>query len=47
MGALGTDGEHLTAAAHQQNLLVARMTEEHSAIGELIESDAMGKVWAG
>ena len=47
MGALGTDCEHLAAAAHQQNLLVAGMTDEHSAIGKLIESDALGKVWAG
>ena len=47
MGTLGTDCEHLPAAAHQQNLLVAGMTEEHSAIGELIESDALGKVWTG
>lgn len=47
MGTLGTDCEHLPAAAHQQNLLVARMTDEHSAIGELIESDALGKVWTG
>ena len=47
MGALGTDCEHLAAAAHQQNLLVAGMTDEHSAIGELIESDALGKVWTG
>ena len=45
MGALGTDCEHLTAAAHQQNLLVAVMTDEHPAIGELIESNALGKVW--
>ena len=47
MGTLGTDCEHLSAAAHQQNLLVAGMTDEHSAIGELIESDALGKVWTG
>ena len=47
MGALGTDREHLAAAAHQQNLLVAGMTDEHPAIGELIESDALGKVWTG
>ena len=47
MGALGTDCEHLAAAAHQQNLLVTVMTDEHPAIGELIESDALGKVWAG
>ena len=47
MGTLGTDCEHLPAAAHQQNLLVAVMTDEHSAIGELIESDALGKVWTG
>ena len=39
MGALGTEREHLAAAAHQQNLLVAGMTDEHPAIGELIESD--------
>ena len=47
MGTLGTDCEHLPAAAHQQNLLVAGMTDEHPAIGELIESDALGKVWTG
>ena len=47
MGTLGTDCEHLAAAAHQQNLLVAGMTDEHPAIGELIESDALGKVWTG
>jgi hypothetical protein len=46
MGALGADGEHLAAAAHQQNLLVAGMTSEHRAIGQLIESDALSKVWA-
>ena len=44
MGALGTHGEHLTTAAHQQNLLVAGMTDEHPAIGELIESD--GKLFS-
>jgi hypothetical protein len=37
----------LPAAAHQKNLLVTVMTDEHSAIGKLIESDALGKVWAG
>jgi hypothetical protein len=42
MGALGTDCEHFAAAAHQQNLLAAGMTDEHPAIGELIESDALG-----
>jgi hypothetical protein len=40
MGTLGTDCEHLTAATHQQNLLIACMTDQHPAIGELIESDA-------
>jgi hypothetical protein len=32
MGALGTNCEHLAAAAHQENLLVTRMTDEHPAI---------------
>jgi hypothetical protein len=47
MGALGTHGEHLAAAAHQQNLLVTCMTDEHAAIGQLIESDALDKVRPG
>jgi hypothetical protein len=47
MGTLGTDCEHPPATAHQQNLLVAGMTDEHSAIRKLIESDALGKVWTG
>jgi hypothetical protein len=46
VGTLGTDCKYLAAAAHQQNLLVARMTEEHSAVGELIECDAFSEVWA-
>ena len=45
MGTLSTYCEQLPAAAHQQNLLVAVMTDEHPAIGELIESNALGKVW--
>jgi hypothetical protein len=32
MGALGTNCEHLAAAAHQENLLVDGMTDEHPAI---------------
>ena len=47
MGTLSTDCEHLPTAAHQQNLFVAGMTDEHPAIGKLIESDAFGKVWTG
>src|SRR6185437_9902557 len=37
--------KHLAAAAHKQNRLVARMTDAHSAIGDLIESDTLGEVW--
>jgi hypothetical protein len=47
MGALGADCEHLAAPAHQQNLLVAGMADEHSAIGKFIQSDALGKVGTG
>jgi hypothetical protein len=47
MGALGPDGEYLAATAHQQNLLVADMTDEHPTIEQLIEGDALGKVSAG
>ena len=47
MGTLSTYCEQLPAAAHQQNLLVARMTDEHTAVGELIESDTLTKVWTG
>ena len=47
MGTLSTYCEYLPAAAHQQNLFVAGMTDEHPAIGKLIESDAFGKVRTG
>jgi hypothetical protein len=47
MGALGTDCEDLAAAVHQQNLLVADMTDDHSTVGERIGSDTSGEVWTG
>ena len=43
---VGTNCEHLAATAHQQNLLVAGMTNV-PAIRKLIKSDAFGKVRTG
>ena len=45
--ASGADREDLRAAAHQQNLLVADMAEQLSAIGEFGERNALRQIGAG
>ena len=44
MRAGGADREHLLAASRQQHRLVADMTEQHGAIGELRECEALGEI---
>jgi hypothetical protein len=47
MGAVGTDCKYLATAAHEQNLLIVHMADQHSSIWKRIESDAFGEVWTG
>ena len=46
MRALGADREYLRPAAHQQNLLVAGMTDQLAAIGKLGERNALRQIRA-
>jgi hypothetical protein len=44
MRAVRAEREDLRAASRQQDGLVADLAEQHGAIGELRESDALGEI---
>ena len=47
MRAMGADREHLRPATHQENLVIAGMTDELAAIGKLREVNALHQIWTG
>ena len=46
MRALVADREDLRALAHQQHLFAARMAQQHGAVGEVGQGDALRQIGA-